>query len=35
MPVPSKEAIREMGRELIGMELTEQNCDNIVDRWIR
>ncbi len=35
MPVPSKEAIREMGRELIGMELTEHNCDNIVDRWIR
>ena len=35
MPVPSKEAIREMGRELIGMELTEQNCDNIVDKWIK
>ena len=35
IPVPSKEDIREMGRELIGMELTEQNCDNIVDRWIR
>jgi len=35
MPVPSKDAIREMGRELIGMELTEQNCNNIVDRWIR
>ena len=35
MPVPSKESIRQMGRELIGMELTEQNCDNIVDRWIR
>ena len=35
MPVPSKEDIREMGRELIGMELTEQNCDNIIDKWIR
>ncbi len=35
MPVPSKESIQQMGRELIGMELTEQNCDNIVDRWIR
>jgi adenine-specific DNA-methyltransferase len=35
MPVPSKDAIREMGRELIGMELTEQNCDKIVNRWIR
>lgn len=35
MPVPSKDDIREMGRELIGMELTEQNCDKIVNRWIR
>ncbi len=35
MPVPSKDAIREMGRELIDMELTEQNCDKIVNRWIR
>ena len=35
MPVPSKDTIRQMGRELIGMELTEQNCDNIIDRWIR
>lgn len=35
MPVPSKESIRQMGRELIGMELTEQNCDKIVNRWIR
>lgn len=35
MPVPSKDTIREMGRELIGMELTEQNCDKIVNRWIR
>ena len=35
MPVPSKEAIRQMGRELIGMELTEQNCNNIIDKWIR
>ena len=35
MPVPSKDAIREMGRELIGMELTEQNCDKIVNRWIK
>lgn len=35
MPVPSKEAIREMGRELISMELTEQNCDKIVNRWIK
>lgn len=35
MPVPPKDAIREMGRELIGLELTEQNCDKIVNRWIR
>lgn len=35
IPVPSKDAILEMGRELIGMELTEQNCDKIVNRWIR
>lgn len=35
MPVPSKEAIRQMGLELIGQELTEQNCDNIVNKWIR
>ena len=35
MPVPSKEAIQQMGRELIGLELTEQNCDNIINRWIR
>lgn len=35
MPVPSKEAIRQMGKELIGQELTEYNCDKILDRWIR
>ena len=35
MPVPSKESIRQMGRELIGMELTETNCDKIIDRWIK
>lgn len=35
MPVPSKEAIRQMGQELIGQELTEANCNKIVDKWIR
>ena len=35
MPVPPKDSSMEMGRELIGMELTEQNCDKIVNRWIR
>ena len=35
MPVPSKDDIQQMGRELIGMELTEQNCNNIIDKWIK
>jgi len=35
MPVPSKEIIQQMGRELIGMELTEHNCNIIIDRWIK
>ncbi len=35
MPVPPREHIREMGRELIGQELTEQNCNLIVDKWIK
>ncbi|MBO4402214.1 MAG: DNA methyltransferase, partial [Bacteroidales bacterium] len=35
MPVPSKETIQQMGRELIGMELTVQNCNDIIDRWIK
>lgn len=35
MPVPSKEAISQMGKELIGMDLSEKNCDNIIDRWIK
>lgn len=35
MPVPSKDDIQQMGRELIGKELTEQNCNNIIDKWIR
>lgn len=35
MPVPSKEDLEMIGRELIGKELTEQNCNNIVDRWIK
>ena len=35
MPVPSRETIQQMGHELIGQELTEQNCNNIIDRWIK
>lgn len=35
MPVPSKDAIQLMGQELIGQELTESNCDIIIDKWIK
>lgn len=34
MPVPSREEIRKMGIELMGQELTEYNCDKIIDKWI-
>lgn len=34
MPVPSREDIRKMGLELMGKELTEFNCDKIIDKWI-
>lgn len=34
MPIPSRNVIEEMGRELMHQELTEANCDKIVDRWI-
>lgn len=34
MPVPPRHVIEEMGRELMHHELTEANCDKIVDRWI-
>lgn len=35
MPVPSKETIVKMGRELRGKALTEVNCNKIIDKWIR
>ncbi|MBR3797462.1 MAG: Eco57I restriction-modification methylase domain-containing protein [Bacteroidales bacterium] len=35
MPVPSKNDLELIGKELIGQELTEQNCNNIVDKWIK
>lgn len=35
MPVPPRKTIEEMGRELMGQELTEANCNTIIDRWIR
>lgn len=34
MPVPERRIIEEMGRELMHKELTESNCDKIIDRWI-
>lgn len=34
MPVPRREVIEEMGRELMHQELTETNCNKILDRWI-
>ncbi len=35
MPVPRKDVIIEMGKELKGQELTEYNCNKIIDRWIK
>lgn len=35
IPIPSKEVIEEMGRELMQQDLTEDNCNKIVERWIR
>ena len=34
MPVPSEETIIAMGAELMGQELTEENCNQIINRWI-
>lgn len=34
IPVPPRDVIEEMGRELMHHELTVVNCDKIVDRWI-
>lgn len=35
MPVPDIDAIAAMGRQLMGQELTETNCNTIIDQWIR
>ena len=35
MPIPSRSTIQQMGIELIGQELTEQNCNKIIDKWIK
>ncbi len=34
MPIPEREVIEAMGRELMRQELTEANCNKIIDRWI-
>ncbi len=34
MPVPERAVIEEMGRELMHQELSESNCNRIVERWI-
>ena len=35
MPIPDCETIKAMGRQLIGMELTEFNCNKIIEKWIK
>lgn len=34
MPIPDRQVIEEMGRELMHHELSEVNCDKILSRWI-
>lgn len=34
MPIPGREVIEAMGRELMHQDLTEANCNKIIDRWI-
>lgn len=34
IPIPSRNVIEKMGRQLMHHELTVVNCDKIVDRWI-
>lgn len=34
MPIPKREVIEAMGRELMHNDLTEANCNKIIDRWI-
>lgn len=35
IPIPARDVIEAMGRELMHQELTEVNCNKIVERWIR
>ena len=34
IPIPERDVIEAMGRELMHLELSEMNCNKIVDRWI-
>ena len=35
IPLPSKEVIKKMGRELMELEINETNCNKITDKWIK
>lgn len=35
MPIPNRDTIANIGKELLRMELTEENCDNILKKWIK
>lgn len=35
IPIPEREVIEAMGRELMHQDLSEANCNKIIDRWIR
>lgn len=35
MPVPDAATITAMGRQLMGQELSEHNCNTIIEQWIR
>ena len=35
IPIPERDVIEAMGRELMHQELSEMNCNKIVDRWIK
>ena len=35
MPIPERNVIEEMGRELMHKELTEANCNKIIEQWIK
>lgn len=34
IPIPEREIIEQMGRELMHQELSEANCNKIIDKWI-